>query len=284
MKHMIKFPITMSPIRKTLLITAVITAGLLLLLGYINHYSAWPPAENPPHQGEALDPAALRNGVIIHSAKALGQLVREPQNTWSNMAFILGGSLLISLGTTRCGRLAGAMLIAVGAGSFLYHASASRTLRHGDVAAMYGLYFITMILCVGATWPSLRRKFEKHAWLIAMTSLLVAVGAACGRNFVVFGFKPLELTLVTAIVVAVLVATFFLTIKRRRDLKTFSLVATALALFGISVVCQLGDRPGRWLCNPDAFIQGHALWHLFSAAAFVVVVFLLEQNTHAKSI
>lgn len=52
-------------------------------------------------------------------------------------------------------------------------------------------------------------------------------------------------------------------------------MAGVCALFAIALTCQLGDQPGRWFFRPEALVQAHALWHLFSAAAVTGAVALL---------
>jgi hypothetical protein len=51
-----------------------------------------------------------------------------------------------------------------------------------------------------------------------------------------------------------------------------------VALFAVALACQIGDRPGAWLCAPTAVVQPHAIWHILSAAAFVLAVRVLDQH------
>ena len=45
----------------------------------------------------------------------------------------------------------------------------------------------------------------------------------------------------------------------------------ALAVYGFGQVIWLLSRDGAPLCDPDSLLQGHALWHLTSAAAVLLV-------------
>src|SRR4051812_17748762 len=112
-------------------ISVVVLSALVLALAWVHRPENWPPAEPTPYQGEGADLVEPK-----HSEAALGRLIREPQNTWSNLVFVFGGAFVLVTSRTRGARMLGIPLIAVGAGSFLYHASASARLRQGDVAAM----------------------------------------------------------------------------------------------------------------------------------------------------
>ena len=257
-------------------------AGLAIALGVVGRPDKWPPLESPPRQGEALDVRLLQSGQFTHSAPAISRLIREPQNTWSNLAFILAGALLLGRVPSRSGGLVGAALVAVGIGSFLYHASASRALRHLDVGAMNGLFFVTIVL-VGAHFRGgWREKVESHPGMVAFAALGFALLATVARNFVIFGLKPLALTTVTAGTVAILICALVLEAWRSHSVRVTSRVVMAIALFAAAVICQIGDRPGGWLLNPDSPLQAHALWHVLSAAALFVAVKVIDsrENSH----
>src|SRR4051812_47378339 len=101
-------------------IFVAVLSMLLLALAWVHAPDNWPPVEPKPYQGEAAD--LTKAG---HSAPALARLIREPQNTCSNLVFVFGGAFLFATSRTRGARLIGVPLVAVGVGSFLYHASAS---------------------------------------------------------------------------------------------------------------------------------------------------------------
>jgi predicted membrane channel-forming protein YqfA (hemolysin III family) len=261
--------------KKTLLIITAVTLSLIGTLLSVGRN--WPPPENPPRQGEGIDVIALKSGIFIHSQLALSRMVREPQNTWSNLAFVVVGAYLVTGGLTRRARLVGAALIAVGIGSFLYHASASRTLRHADVAAMYALFFATSALCIGSLHRRIGDLLDRRIGVLAIGTLVIGVCATAGRNIIILGVKPFSLTVGTAAAATLLILSLVYTAYQRQRTRTTSMAAGAVGAFIIGVVCQVGDRPGGWLCAPDAVVQGHALWHLFSALAVFLAVRTLDQ-------
>src|SRR4051812_4180964 len=110
---------------RTGLIFLLVAGALVAGLAGVARPERWPPPEAPPQQGEAACDASRTSSKtgLTHSSQALGHLIREPQNTWSNLAFVLGGAWLVSARSLRLARITGVALIGVGAGSFFYHAS-----------------------------------------------------------------------------------------------------------------------------------------------------------------
>jgi hypothetical protein len=262
--------------KNAFIITAAVLLGLIgIVLAAGKH---WPGPETPPRQGEALDTVALERGVIIHSQRSLSHVIREPQNTWSNLAFVMVGAHIVSRGFSRRAKMVGVTLIAVGIGSFLYHASASRTFRHADVAAMYGLFFATSVLCVGSWHYRLADVLERRVMELSIITVIVGVCAAVGRNHVIIGVKPFSLTVATTVASTIMILSLGVPVFRRESLRTTLLAGAAVVVFAVAVVCQIGDRPGGWLCAPDSIVQGHALWHILSAAAVFLTVLTLEKN------
>lgn len=259
--------------RRALSISAVVTACLIGTLLLVRDARRWPSPEPRPYQGEAANP----NGPG-HSNAALARLVREPQNTWSNLAFVAGGALLLGTARSRHGRMIGAPLVGVGIGSFLYHASASAALRELDVAAMYWLFAMAAVECAGALSADFRRRLDGWAALSLVLTLAGAVGLTLARNVVAFGFKPLSLTVTTAVTAAVLIFTLvMITVRRSRGPGSFVELTVLLLVFAAAVCCQLADRPGGILYRPGAFVQAHALWHLLAAIAFVWAMRTLDR-------
>ena len=239
---------------------------------------SWGAPEIPKAQCEALDAATLPPVVKdalarAYHARVAAAVVREPQNTWSNLAFVFVGVLVIAGDRRVFARLLGAALVALGLASGLYHASLLPAWRTVDVATMGWVSFA--LVCVGGAAAS--RRF---AALSANTQLAIgsvggalAIVAGVFRNDVrVAGVKPFDSTYTTIAGVAgvfVLLALGLLIAARQRAplrplIARLGLLALVVAA---AAFCQLNDRPGRCLCAPDGLVQGHAVWHLLMAAA-----------------
>lgn len=94
------------------MLSVVVVLALVVTLAFVGTADQWPAVESPPRQGEALDERALERGEFSHSPLAVGRLIREPQNTWSNLAFIFAGACLtrvphVAACESLCGRSAG---------------------------------------------------------------------------------------------------------------------------------------------------------------------------------
>jgi hypothetical protein len=249
-------------------------AGLvafLLVLAAVRTPANWPAPEATPYQGEAADP-----GKPGPSAVALARLVREPQNAWSNLAFVAGGAFLLVTRRTRAARTLGVPLVAVGIGSFLYHASASARLRDFDVVAMYWLLVLALAHCASLAWPKRTAWLRRQGMTLAAAALMLAVALTLARNVTVAGFKPLSLTVVTILASAGLLLTLADLAHRRESIAAALQLLGVVTVLGAAVFLQVGDRPGGRLYRPDAMVQPHAVWHVLAAIAFTWAITILD--------
>lgn len=272
-----------TPISQRLMRTGFPTtlAAIILLIGVLAIVATpehWPVPEAPPRQGEALDRTQLMvNRKAVHSAEAMSHLIREPQNAWSNIAYLAGGSLLLcSVVSSRTVRLIGIALIGVGIGSFLYHASASRTLRHLDVGGMYWVLLSATLHSMGSMFPRFGARTDRHGMAMGILTLALATAGAAARNVTVAGTKPLALDIIIVASAASIIAALLITGFRRRTRGAVLGCVASLSAFGAAIVFQIGDRPGGFLCDPASPIQAHALWHCLSALALVAAVRMID--------
>lgn len=265
------------------MLTAGVVLLLLVMVAIVPVFGGWPAVESPPRQGEALDPIAYREHRYVHSAVALARRIREPQNTWTNLAFLAVGAFLVAGGLSRTGRLVGAMTIAVGIGSFLYHASATRTLRHLDIGSMYALFFAVSALAIGSLHQRARAWTDRNSWMLAFGMVLAACVATMERNVVVFGVKPLAITVATGVCATILLGALGRMALRARHRRVMASASAAAVLFTVALICQIGDRPGGWLCAPGASLQAHAGWHVLTATALWITVRALDASEGADA-
>lgn len=252
---------------RALVFTAAIAGMLWLFLYVCWSPEAWPAPERPPLQGEAVDAARSAAGAVTHSAAALHRVVREPQNAWSNLTYVLAGALLGTHFRQRLLRGTALAMIGVGIGSFLYHASASGTLRAVDVGAMYWLYGHFVLLAGASLSTRFAAWCERWAGFLTSGLLVASVGVTLRRGVSFWGVKPFDISLVTGVVASLLAVALLVRAVRAHHWSAWVWPATSTILFALAAAFQIGDRPGGWCWNPGAAVQGHALWHLLSAAA-----------------
>ncbi len=233
----------------------------------------WKSVEPPKAQCEAYRPDRTKPPPPLaddaYDGVRLNRLIREPQNTVSNLAYIVAGlALLISGRKPATGGL-GLAAIFLGFGSGVYHASLLPEWRLIDILGVYAVLYL--LLLVGAGALSSRIANGPVAWMLVVATWLAAIYTGIHRNDVrVAGFKLFDSTYVFVAAVAVGCVLMLLAARRatnRRALgRALGFFATTAA---ISFTGGLGDRFGSFWANPDGWVQGHAVWHTFGAIALL---------------
>ncbi|MEO6996404.1 MAG: ceramidase domain-containing protein [Lacunisphaera sp.] len=263
----------LSAISLTLAIAMV--AGLLAVLAKGNF--SWGPPEVPKAQCEALtaltsSPAMKVASSLVYRERVANAIVREPQNTWSNLAFVFVGALIWMHDRRTFARLLGAAMIALGLASGLYHASLLPSWRTVDVATMGWVSFA--LCCHG--YSSARRGHAigtaSELWIGATGGVLAMTAAFLRNNVRIAGVKPFDTTYTTIAGIGGIFALAVVGIVRAiRMHPQVRLPVARLAVLGLvvalAVFCQLNDRAGRCLCAPEGIVQAHALWHVLMAYA-----------------
>lgn len=187
--------------------------------------------------------------------------IEEPANTWSNLGYILAGVAMIRMGRRLMRRdlqFFGPAGVIVGVGSWIYHASNSFILQLFDFFGMYLFCYLLIFLNLDRGGIRMLRNSRKPLWVAAIaTTLLTAL--------VDLTSFPIQM-LVFIQILAILVQEAFLFWKAIERIQTKYLLLSAL-FTGIAATCSFLDLK-RISCEPENHVlQGHALWHLFGAAA-----------------
>ncbi len=177
--------------------------------------------------------------------------IQQPLNTWSNLGFLLVGALAIARTRDAGGLLFGAGCGVLAAGSFLFHASVTREFQWLDVVGMYAALAAVAARAVHdagrigwrivlPAYAAVLLALALYKWMLPTTLVLVALASIASSGLVVLG---------------------------REGRTTLRAGVAPLALIAIAFVVREADVK-RWLCWPDSVLyQGHALWHLLSAAS-----------------
>jgi hypothetical protein len=202
------------------------------------------------------------------------QLVRQPANTASGVAFIVV-AILVLLSTSRGSRpahttsslmrsntvypvLYAAAAAVTGAGTIFYHASLT---FWGQTADVFGMYLIATFLVLYNLARVVRIRVATAAAMYVIGNTVLFAGLLTVPQARRYAFGVL---IVAAVVLEV--------VARRRGLITTSpkLFMYALAMFAAGFAIWTADIT-RKVCSPHSLIQGHAVWHLAGAAALWLI-------------
>ncbi len=190
--------------------------------------------------------------------------ITEPANAWSNLAYLAAAALTFAWARRdpRASiRLMPAALAFLAVASFAYHSSNTFALQVLDFLGMFGFLFLPLVLNLvrlGALPAS--RGPVAYAALV-----LVSLG-------LVFAGRALRLPYQALVAIFTLVTVGSeAAMPRARRPASYRDYAAALALLLLAATCSALDLSRTW-CDPeDHLLQGHAAWHVASAASLVFV-------------
>jgi hypothetical protein len=194
--------------------------------------------------------------------------IAQPANTWSSFAFVLAGLLVIrqSGDDVRSRRLNpmtsrraypllyGMALLFLGLGSAFYHASLTFAGQFVDLMGMYLLACFILLYNVSRL-TVLNGKTFVLAYLAL--NLLLA--------YILLEFPALRRYIFGVIIVAALLPEDRVRQQKKPRINVFFLQAAWWSLLVAFVIWTLDIT--KILCNPNSWLQGHALWHILGALA-----------------
>lgn len=191
--------------------------------------------------------------------------LREPVSAVSSLAYVLA-AVLVVLQARRRGTpprtVAGyaALVAGIGVGSVVQHGPdpAWADLAH-DLPLL-----ATLCLVAADGVAALRGRARVWWWWVAPTAALVPA--------ILLVPRPADVA--QAAIAAVAVVVTLLRARRAPAVRPRVLVAVGLLAVGATIGTL--SRAGGPLCDPTSLWQGHAAWHVLSAAALVVLAPVLS--------
>ncbi|KRF37756.1 hypothetical protein ASG94_02220 [Nocardioides sp. Soil805] len=194
--------------------------------------------------------------------------LRQPANTQSNLGFVLAGLAVGWYAGRPRGRLArrglattyAVVVVLLGPGSMAMHATRSELGGRLDQLSMY------LVAGFAVAYAGIRATGRGVVTLVVLLGALVALCDTIGRA----GSLPVVNNAGNAafgvlLVVAVAVeARLRGSAGRPGDLVW---IGGALGAMVVALVTWTLSRTGAPLCDPDAWVQGHAVWHLLTAVS-----------------
>jgi hypothetical protein len=140
--------------------------------------------------------------------------IAESQNTWSNLAYVLAGALVLLRFRSLLGALWGAQLILIGVASAYYHATLSEGPQILDVAWIYAVLFSAILYATNALWNSDQPwPIRWWAWIVVGlvhgVALVVSLALSDHTGGVVTSFLIISVLLVPGLSVPVVLWTRF---------------------------------------------------------------------------
>lgn len=183
----------------------------------------------------------------------------NPANTWSNLAYIAIGIVLILITQPKTTmRMFGPITIFVGISSFLWHASFTFVFQFLDFLAMFAFGALPLVLNLRRLdIISAANKFTVfYAYIVGMSLLLL-----------LFYWQDIPYqSLVLISIIGAVIMEIVLYRRGTEDIGYKHLLLAAVSM-GVAFGFSIADVTGVF-CNPNNHvIQGHAIWHLLSAAA-----------------
>jgi hypothetical protein len=188
--------------------------------------------------------------------------VVNPADTWSNLAYLAFG-LAMALrargrGSDALSLFAPASVI-VGAFSFAYHASYTYFLQFFDFVGMFLFCFV--ILTANALRLGWIRREQRIVFLVGGVVLFSALVPPLGETSI-----PIQ-SLVGVLIAAILWQEWRASRSPAAAAADYRPFIAGLALLAVAAAFSLADLT-RSFCDPgNHWLQGHAFWHLLTAAS-----------------
>ncbi len=234
-------------------------------------WAGWRPATCMP---DACFCERVRDGAI-----------RQPINTWSNLAFFLSGLAVVVTGGldrlvgSRSDRLnpmrthfvypavLGAATALIGFGSVIYHSSMTFIGQSMDVISIYLLLGFMLVYNLSRA----RSRGMGSGVFVALYLLLNAGLAVMAVKW------PVSRRYIFVALILAILATEFVIRRTRRPAMSQPLFYAALGSLALACIAWVLDVT-RVICWPDSWFQAHAMWHVLTAAAagFVYLYFRSE--------
>jgi len=261
----------------------VLTVGVLALffvVGFFGLVLSKGLSGNPSPQRE--DQCEL-----LASTSDPGAAVLEPQNTWSNFAYLVVGAVILYRSRTLLGAMVGLNLEFEFLFSSLYHSKLTSGFQTIDVAWIYVLLLSLIAYGIQSLLSrkvSLFAEFpEDTAYPTFTAPVFIALGIctvviALGILMEVLSFESTRTTSVlVGVVAALLIAGLIFAGLPGGNAGAIVVTIVQIVAVGIpTLIFKFSDGKGNHflffpnLCCPKAALQSHSGWHILSAVLVAI--------------
>ncbi len=215
-----------------------------------------------------------------------GMIIKQTSNTWSNLGYLFVGCILFSIGLKdhfHKGRHEVKNLLAkfpgftfflafgllhLFIGSFFYHASLTKTFQIIDQTGIYAIILALFTYNAFKAFPLIKIGEKLHS----SHKLLIGIGVGLNSIFIIEIWKWDINIVFPVLLIGLLVVNLFnfrsKTLRKMYKNYIWLALATMIAAASLWIL----DRTNVW-CSPTSIFQGHALWHLLTALAVLLIYF-----------
>ncbi len=203
-------------------------------------------------------------------------LITEPLNTWSNLAFLVAGLWILLRFRHVAIRGFAWIVIVMGLFSAIYHATNNALSQYLDFFGMILMMSALLALLTIRLWYSseviLKRSFLFFILLNLVVLWALYVAQVPIQSLILINMLPIVIGEVCYIL-------FYNKISLGWRSWVF-LVLSVVVLILAQVFAQLDLK--RIYCDPEGYLHGHVLWHIFCALGMVTTSYHLEQHLPKK--
>jgi hypothetical protein len=193
--------------------------------------------------------------------------VQQPLNAWSNLGFLFVGLLALRRPISPLAMLFAVSCGVLAVGSFLFHATITREMQWLDMVGTYAAIVAVIARGVVAEYG-------------VRPGIAIAVALVADLLFAVFKWSiPSTIALPLLIVVAS-IPVVRMTMRGRRSTRAALLPGSLMLL---ALLFRQLDVAGIWCLPESRLYQGHALWHLLTAASLGAMYFFFEDAASAEA-
>jgi len=258
----------------------IITAIVLLII-VANHF-----LDGRFWNGWQIEPSIFEGCFCEHNY--MERFIRQPMNTWSNVAFLFSGVIILYQTANRTHEnnnyLKRQKIISIGygillcilfCGSFLFHASLTTFFGITDMIGTYGIPLFIAMIAISRILVYKNILTEKHA-AIACIIITYMIGFALAVHWIIF--INMIITFAGLLLLAAATSFYLLTRKDLKFNKRLFYGNTIMLL--LACLLWIIDH-NNIICDPDSVIQGHSFWHVLNGivAYYMFQLFYTEQTT-----
>lgn len=186
-------------------------------------------------------------------------IVNEPANTWSNLAFLVIGILIITRLNQHQHKVIrdfALIVIAMGFLSLVYHATNNFLTQFFDFLGMYLMTSFVLAFIVQRIRKQASEQLYTLFWFIVALNCCL---------FIIFETMDIAVQHTVTLNIIVMVVLDLWAGYQEGRLKHYLYFAIALLIMTLAQAISQADLKRVW-CEPDnLFLHGHAIWHLLGA-------------------